>query len=765
MRLHRRRDCCVVRMGPPTQSAPKCDFYAHSEGANGRPEPLRDHLLAVARGAAEFATIFGAADEAYDTGLLHDFGKYGDLFQRRLKNLERGIDHWSAGAQVAMVPPYNVTPTAALAIEGHHIGLQQASIGHLQGLWTRARSNSTTRVSQPDDPGLLVLRSRFDADGLRVRPVPTSLAASNRYTAAMMLDVRMLFSALVDADFLATEEHFDGCSRPPSCGLQVHEWQASLRSTLDQKRQSRCVSESVMSMRVRLQDLCEQAAELAPGLFTLTAPTGSGKTLAMLRFALRHAERWSLRRIIIVAPYLSIIEQTADEWRSALGLQRHEHAILLEHHSMAIAPPCTDLTKREHERLAENWGAPIIITTSVQFLESLLSNRPAACRKLHRIAGSVVLFDEIQTLPHELVRPTLATLGRLSERYGASVLLATATQPAFQALSDQLERKRLFAGPWQPNEVNTAAADMFATAKRVQYEWPEEGEKMSWEELAQMLRSTREHQALCIVNLRRHAAELFDLVTIGSAVPTYHLSTLMCPQHRRNVLAAVRQVVAENAPCLLISTQCFEAGVDLDFPHVFRAVGPLEAIIQAAGRCNRNQRQALGNVRIFRPADNRFPSKTYEAAARLAERYARYDLDSPGTFAAYYRELYETLCLDQTDTELEKAIIYAYDFVETARLYRLIEPSVNVLVPWGDGKVLAHEVQQSFLTSDWIHRAYPFAVNVRHREVKQRPEFFDLVQTKSGSTAEDWYLLRDPKHYHEQKGLELPAERTGMWEV
>jgi CRISPR-associated helicase Cas3/CRISPR-associated endonuclease Cas3-HD len=719
--------------------------------------------LSVANSAAEFALPFGASDEAYNAGLIHDLGKYGDLFQLRLRGKAHGIDHWSAGAWKAINIRFGAA--VAMAVQGHHIGLQRGDRGALTSLGANCIKPHPPNLtlSQSGDDALNIMLSRFDADGLKLRGICKSLMDDYPHAAAAMLDVRMLFSALVDADFLATELHFDGNVRPEAPRLNHAILLERLRRYVEVKSAESKASPALNRLRQQLRDQCQAASERPPGVFTLSAPTGSGKTLAMLEFALRHAQKHGFRRVVAVAPYLSIIDQTADVYRDALQIAEGDEATLLEHHSLAIDDNQLDDARRARERLAENWDAPLVLTTSVQILESLFSNRPSACRKLHRLAESVILFDEVQTFPLPLVAATLAALSRLAQRYRVSVVFATATQPAFKELSGIVARYS--QGGWQPDEINADAPNMFNAARRVAYHWPSEDEKLSWPEVARRM-CDGQSQALCIVNTKKQAASLYDAVCeIASA--SLHLSTAMCPAHRRAVIADATQRLESGQSCTLVATQCVEAGVDLDFPLVFRALGPLDSIAQAAGRCNRNQRAAQGEVEIFRPADEQWPrDEAYKSAARLAWSMRCRDLHNPATFADYYADLYQVQSLDQLDddSELYKAL-RACDFVGVAKEYRLIKDgSVNVLTLYGNGPKLARAVRNGHLSADWVRNARSFAINVPLYQVQQAPEIFEPVRLADGSDAPDWYILSS-ENYEITKGFQLPSERTGFVSV
>jgi CRISPR-associated endonuclease Cas3-HD len=502
------------------------EYYAHSAPkGGGRPELLKVHLSNVARRAALNAKAFGAEHEAHIAGLLHDLGKYGDLFQRRLEGKEKGIDHWSPGAWVALSTYHNLGIASALAIQGHHIGLQQAARDSLRSLNSDTLTTSHPlglRLSDPDRSRLL---ERLAHDGI-VLPGSdfASVYAGAAEPAAAMLDVRMLFSALVDADFVETEAHFGRDSRgarqyrEPGPALEAGRALEALLDYVGSVASFSDASSAVKTMRTNLLQACLAAGDSEPGLFTLTAPTGSGKTLSMLAFALRHAGHHGLRRVITVIPYLTIIDQTVREYSKvfeSVAAAGRTGQYVLEHHSLANSPrgegqsgaDSEDEASRRRRELAENWDAPIVVTTSVQFLESLLSNRPSACRKLHRLARSVILFDEVQTLPTDLAIPTLATLSRLSERYRATVVFATATQPAFSHLGEHV--KNFCVSGWDPIEVVLAGTTLLGPTKRASVEWPNLDRPTSWAELANQIISAPARQVLCIVNLKRHALALF----------------------------------------------------------------------------------------------------------------------------------------------------------------------------------------------------------------------------------------------------------------
>lgn len=739
-------------------------FLAHScndDGA-GVAELLREHLRRVADRAARFAAAFGADQQARAAGILHDLGKYADQFQRRLRgSRERGRDHWTVGALAALTSK-NLGLFPALAIAGHHVGLGiLTDLGRSCCEMLDALKKDRDKFTSTDRKLLL---QRFTADGFQLPKVTQGLNLTNQF-AADMLDVRMLFSALVDADFLETEAHFRGDAqtphrpRPDGPLLDIHKAIAALERHVAGVRQA-FHDVPMAAARMSLYQACIAAAESPPGLFTLSAPTGAGKTLAMLAFALHHARAHGLRRLVLVMPFLNIIDQTAQVYREIFSRTNgfDDHSVL-EHHSVAdYRDPTSEDEAEDHAAsrarwLTENWDAPIILTTTVQFFESLFSNRPSRCRKLHRLAQSVILFDEVQTLPLKLAVPTLAALSRLADPagpYRATVLFATATQPAFDALDSRV-RESLAASGWRPVEIVPARerpALYAAAAKRVQIEWRHKT-PMDLDELASRLQG--HDRVLCIVNLKRHAAGLAATLRDRGAKGLFHLSTNMCPAHRAKVLETVNRRLLEGAPVRLVATQCVEAGVDLDFPVVYRALAPLEAIAQAAGRCNRHGRGVPGRVIVFKPQDDRtlYPPGYAEAVDAtetfLASLAAQTGLDTmevlndPERLRAYFRHLYNLSGRATTEPDDERPLLNAIregDFREVASLYKLIQrDSIQVLVPY-DPEAFQQLVAESRTlpqsspgaVRDWCRRAAPYAVGLyRPRTVAPILPFLEPV--------------------------------------
>lgn len=572
-----------------TQAQPS-EYYARSDPNGMGPttpgaqwQLLRDHLRAVSTNARNLMAAArpnheSLIDAAGSGGLLHDLGKYGNRFQQRLLGDPVRVEHSGHGAARAL--GFGAVDVA-LAIAGHHAGLP-ALVGTASSL--RARVERCARETET----LWELVERdFESHGLdRPAGAPPSVP-SGMPAARLDLQARMLASVLVDADRL-------DAGRQDSSPYTLSDAQTRLQRLLAyiEKRAARTPQGAVRAARRAVLDACLSAAEWPQRLLSLTVPTGGGKTLASMAFALRRIALLPnrYRRVLVVVPYLTIIEQNASVLAEAVGADA-----ILEHHSGELRHERDDesgLHGAGAESATENWNVPIVVTTSVRFFESLFSNRPADLRRLHNIARSIVVLDEVQVLPRHLLRALLSMMRGLADDWGTTFLFCTATQPALERPTGaQPSDPR-----WEPgsvSEVIPQPKQLFSVLERVRVSWPGcDGRpaRLSWSDLAKLI--AQEHRALCIVNLRRHAAELYQALVALDGVESarvWHLSTRMCAEHRLDVLGKVRQQLAEeaNRPCHVVATQLVEAGVDLDFPAVFRAMGPFDAIAQAAGRCDR----------------------------------------------------------------------------------------------------------------------------------------------------------------------------------
>ncbi|MEO5375362.1 MAG: CRISPR-associated helicase Cas3' [Alphaproteobacteria bacterium] len=700
------------------------DWYAHAGGADHEHwEPLGLHLERVARLAGPYADTIGAPGWGRPLGLLHDIGKSCDAFQHRLAG-GPSIDHATAGGREAVARWGNLGRLMAYALVGHHGGLPDFTDleRRLKNIVPAYDTKTVGELAPPPLP-----------------PVLASVGAAEKQF-PLSFFVRMLYSCLVDADFLATECYFDpgaALRRGPDSSPDM----GALEDSLDGYLAGMEPNETpINSLRAKVLERCRAMADAAPGLFSLTVPTGGGKTLSSLAFALRHARRHELDRVIYVIPYTSIIEQTAAVFRSALP-----PGTVLEHHSNYRHPKdngtADEFDDRTRLRLAEEtWDMPVVVTTTIQFFESLFTNRASRCRKLHNIARSVVVLDEVQLLPADFLRPCLAVVGELVRGYGATVVLCTATQPALRRSAD------FRAGLTDVREIMTDPHSLHDQLRRVAVE---RLGRLGDGALAEAMRG--HPQVLTVVDRRRHAAELFRL--LGDVPGAAHLSARMCPAHRREKLAAIRQDLKDGRPCRLVSTQLIEAGVDVDFPVVYRAMAGLDSIIQAAGRCNREGRRALGAVRLFEPDGWPLRGEWHRRAeiTRLLLDQVTDPL-APATIERFFRSLYADADLDHRKvlgTLLPDPRLANFNFKTAANLFRLIDTEmIDVIVPWDDE---AHWVITAVRASDtpqaFLRDLQPYTVQLYANEVAA------LITAGAIETVRERFRVLDREAYHDALGV------------
>jgi CRISPR-associated endonuclease/helicase Cas3 len=493
-------------------------------------------------------------------------------------------------------------------------------------------------------------------------------------------------------------------------------------------------------LRAEVYQHCLEAAEQNPGFFRLTVPTGGGKTLASLGFALRHADRYDFERIIYAIPYTSITEQTTNVFREVFP---DEHFLLEHHSSVTWKDPDSPTTAEIRNRLAsENWDATLIVTTTVQLFESLLGNTPTACRKLHNIARSVIILDEVQMLPTTLLATILNVLRQLVEHYGVTVVLCTATQPDF-------DPRPGFGGLPTIREIVPQPERCFERLKRVEYQLPGPSEIWTWEQVARRVQA--EEQVLVIVNTRADAVKILDALKPADVLDTepdpsvFHLSTRLCGAHRRVVLEEVRRRLKAGEPCRLIATQVVEAGVDIDFPLVLRALGPLDRIVQAAGRANREgKRHQGGTVIVFFPQDGGVPPGPYKTGTDitrilLKKEYA--DLHDPTLYQEYFHRYYSEVDLDNKQIEATRA---RYDYPEVSRKFHMIEDDQFPIVVRYSNRLATEEAIGAWLNElrtkpnrALLRALQPYIVNLRPLELKKAQQQGSVEEVLPGLW--EWY--------------------------
>lgn len=693
------------------------EFYAKSPQKGGRAKTVQEHLQEVKTRSEEYGAAFGAEIAAGLCGLFHDFGKYSLSFQNVLNGTQTGIDHAVTGAAClysyshgSKQKEFAFRPIIE-AIAAHHTNL--ISCGDLQGtlhaVLTKEGPVTTLGGKQAALCGqtahyeaLKKLRNDFPGFKLptskKLQPIPPFAPGTS--PVGSMLYTRMLFSCLVDADYTASSDApvEEGAPLDISTALdRLYAYCQALRTTSQ-------ANQGLNQFRNQLFERCGQAGEQEGGLFTLTAPTGTGKTLALLHFALRHCQHAGKRRIIVVLPFLSLIEQSAGIYRSILPQ-------VMEDHSQAQLP-------EEFRVHAARWDQPFIVTTSVRFFESLFAHRPSDCRKLHNLANSVILFDEAQSLPISLLSPTLQAVRELCSGYGCSVVFSTATQPDYRCLEEL---------GWSARELLPEYRQFYEALRRTCVAWEVEA-PTPLEEIAERM---AEGQNVCaIVNLRAHARKLYRaLAERCPAEEIFLLSTDLCPAHRTQIIETIHHRQKERLPCRVVSTQCIEAGVDLDFDQLYRSLAPLEGIIQAAGRCNRNGAVDKGKVCVFLPDEEQlYPDAHYETGATIVLELVlepqHTDIHNPDVIQRYYQKLFGRYRGDQRSRALEDAICNR-DFSKVQSCYRLIDQKgVQVLVPYQGEEVLYRSVRaqalETGLTGRLLRQAAPLMVTWYDQEAVKR---------------------------------------------
>lgn len=729
-------------------------FYAHTnDRGKDHWQLLIAHLQNTAQMAADFGQDAGVADLAYIAGIMHDLGKYSREFQARLEGSKERVDHSTAGA-IELYRLFKDTPQEPLAvllaycISGHHTGLLDYGSpsdlpedGTLSGrLNAQARDYSAYRTD------LSQIKFKFP-ERLNIRPLQDHWGFSFAFL------TRMIFSALVDADFQETETFMRGKvvrGGHDSIAVLCQRLNAYLARFENPQR-------DIDRVRTETLHTCVSKAALEPGFFTLTVPTGGGKTLASLAFALNHAVQHDLQRIIYVIPFTTIIEQNASVFKDILGAEN-----ILEHHSnfdwersrLAEAVGADNQTNSAYSKLklaAENWDIPIVVTTNVQFFESLFANRSSRARKLHNLARSVIIFDEAQMLPKEYLQPSMYAVRELVVNYGASAVFCTATQPELgQFLPTGSRLTELAPDPQM----------LFDFYRRVEVRVLG---KLKDAELLQRLNNHQ--QVLCIVNTRRHAKGLFDGLEGEGA---FHLSTLMCPVHRKQTLADIRQRLSTGQPCRVISTSVLEAGVDLDFPVGYRALAGLDSINQAAGRINREMRSEIETLYVFE-ADTPYIKRVPKYIAQNVEvvrSVLRIHQSAPISIAAiraYFQQLYSLKSRQDFDFKniigcFDKSQPYKLDFATAAQNYRIIEDdSVTIIIPYDqEAQRYIEELKTTPYPASILRKLQPYTVSIYEEEFNALNQQGAILMV-----AEKYAVLSSLENYHPQTGLVVPAGAPG----
>jgi CRISPR-associated endonuclease/helicase Cas3 len=713
---------------------------------------LEEHLIGTAQLCRQFSEAFGLGNLGYMIGLLHDLGKYKTAFQQRIKGKSgydpeahvSRVDHATAGGLWAIkyFLDKRIGKLAAIPIITHHTGLQNLQEMEYRLSDQGEEAQALAEVEKVIDPSIVDRFKQTEIDPENIK----------RFGSNTALLIRMLFSALVDADSLDTEAFM----MPSKSALRL----SSKHESADAPSQISHLHTQLTAYIERMEDAAQDTlvnrlrreirkealskAALEPGFFSLTVPTGGGKTLTSLAFALKHAHLHGKRRIIYSIPFTSIIDQTADVFRRALGDAGDE--AILEHHSSVEA-------EKENARsllLAENWEAPIIVTTNVQFYESLFASKRSRARKIHNIVNSVVILDECQTIPPDFINPILATLKELVRNYGVTVVFCSATPIAFQPVKSA---NHSYEGVENVREIISNRQTLFAQLKRfdlhLPYDW---STPTPLNELGAAL--NKEHQVLAIVNRKADARELFAYID----GPKVHLSTFMCPAHRRIRLAEVRSLLKSGAPIRVVSTQLIEAGVDIDFPVVYRALTGLDSIMQAGGRCNREGlMKEPGRVHVFVP-----PKPSPPGYLRVTEEIGRIVLqDSGGEMGPqqiedYFDRLFwrrgghDGGLLDKHQIQRKSDALL---FEDVGKMRIIDEDTVPVLMPFDRGKELRKELkrlQTNQLERGFVRQLQPYSVSL-NRAIFHRFSEDGVIETLHGA----FHVLTDDDLYSDDTGLSV----------
>lgn len=693
---------------------------------DGRTQTILEHLKGTASLCSAFAAAFDAEAQGQLAGMAHDIGKYSAAFQRRLHGGPK-VDHASAGAFECLKAQQLA---AAFAISGHHGGLPDGG-GRGDAAGTGTFWGRINRASQRNLEDYHAWQSEFSLPHAN-----TPAFAGTRLEG--MFFTRMLFSCLVDADYTDTGAFMDNSPYLPASSSSMEELWRRLETYVS----GWFPPKGALNMQrcVILEQCMSAGAQYGPGLFTLTVPTGGGKTVASLSFALAQAKARRMKRIVYVIPYTSIIEQTAQIFREILGdenvLEFHSGVQFDQQEDDASSPETAPLT-----RSVETWDVPVIVTTAVQFFESLYACQPSKCRKLHNLAQSVLIFDEAQMLPLPYLRPCVWAIAQLVRHYGASAVLCTATQPALDPIFQE------FAPEIPIREICPMAEAHWESFLRVSFQ---QAGTLSWMDLAARLQ--QQEQVLCVVNTRRAAREVFHQL---SGPGNFHLSTLMYPAHRRRILDEIRRRLRDGLPCRVVSTSLIEAGVDVDFPAVYRELSGLDSILQAAGRCNREGKRPPEDsiVTIFQGEDP--PPRLFETsigAGKIVLDHCQ-DVSSRAAIHTYFSTLLDLKGAEAQDAHHILPLMESefFPFRTVAERFHLIEsPTTTVYLPLEEGAGLVELLRSGQYSRTLYRRLGQYGVSVYPQHLAALEQAGALEHLEDGSV-----VLRDIGLYTQTTGLTL----------
>lgn len=704
-----------------------------------------EHQNGVANIAAKFAGEFGLSSWGYSLGLLHDKGKERKAFQqyiRRTNGLPVADNRYYSDHNHAFVgglladklmgrPLMNLL---ANQIISHHTGLHD--YGDVESI--------LNETELPEEINMDNIK--IDLKTLAKEFQELSFFKSEEDTRNFHHLSRMLFSCLTDADRLDTERFMDA----ESWKKRVFRYNiANMLPKLNvymKMLQTNAADTEVNRIRKMVQDQCRKTSSGEKGFYSLTVPTGGGKTLSSLLWAMKHAVAHGMKRIIIAIPYTSIIVQTAGLLKSIFG-----EGNVLEHHSNFNPDSIGDEKTREMAKLAtENWDYPIIVTTNVQLFESMFSNKPSVCRKLHNIVNSVIILDEVQTLPTDFLQPIVDALKAYREMFGVSVLFTTASQPVLSGLIEGTNPFVGFKGIDNITEIIPDEYKLHVRLRRVDIKINKEGS--TYDEIATML--AKYNKVLCIVNTRKDAKELYDRLPDEGV--KLHLSRMMCPKHISKTICEIKNILKDNSQSVVrvIATQLVEAGVDIDFPVVFRQEAGLDSVLQAAGRCNREGRIDIGYTFVFSlSAEKRLPFGSIKDAnnARL-NLPDDSDWFSPSVMQEYFKNMYSQK--GTFDKNGIKNYLYKYNelcFEKASEAFKLIDDDgVNVIVNCENSMDLVEQLKISGCTYSLMKQLAQFTVSVKRTDFNKLCQYGVIEEILEGV-----YVLPDRAQYNRYTGLSL----------
>lgn len=710
------------------------EYIAHISDDKTREQTVKEHLEGTAKLAEQFANEFGYRDWGYCCGKLHDIGKYSLKFQDRIRGSEQKVDHATAGAKVCHEKGGYYTPLA-YCIAGHHAGLpdtgEKSDTGDRATYYGRMKKKIEDYQEYKKEIAIPELKTPFFQIPEKKDP-----------SFSIGVFTRMLYSCLVDADYLDTEAFMKNGSVIRESGDNMETLWERLHVYIGSwlKEQDR---RTINGRRTEILKHCIQCGQEEKGLFRLTVPTGGGKTIASLAFALQHAVKHNMKRIIYVIPYTSIIEQNAHVFSYILGAEN-----VLEHHANVNYESAEELNPMQ--LATENWDKPVIVTTNVQFFESFFSNKSSKCRKLHNIANSILIFDEAQMLPNDYLKPCVAALEELVRYYRSSVVLCTATQPA---LTD------LFTKDIKWRELCPHMEEQFAFFKRAQLK---DIGTITEEELVAKLQN--EQQALCILNTKKIVQKIYEEIKEGTSQEgIFHLSTLMYPVHRKRILKKIKERLLAGKKCIVIATSLVEAGVDLDFQTVYRQVAGIDSIIQAAGRCNREGKRPLNEsfTNVFQLEETQKVSgqeQQIDTAKIIIRDYE--DFSGVDAIEAYFTRLYKF----RGDALDKKGILDQFQkgrfpFAKVGKEFKLIEEDTKTIFIAKEerAKKLAEELRYKGMTKSLMREAGAYCVNV-YEHVFQNIYDAGMLITISEEVGDDFWLLQSTEDYSEETGLQIDVD-------